>query len=87
MIEGGLSTPRDIEAGVPQDSFLFPILYNLYIIDTPQIPGVYLALFADYTYTHTHTHTHTQQIAKRVMFSENFSAVSSKRNRGVSAGT
>jgi hypothetical protein len=48
-IEGELSTPRYIQAGVPQGSVLFPTLYSLYINDTPQIPGVYLGLFADDT--------------------------------------
>jgi hypothetical protein len=34
---------------VPQGSLLSPILYNLYINDTPQTPGVNLSLFADNT--------------------------------------
>jgi retron-type reverse transcriptase len=48
-VKGELSTPRDIQAGVPQGSVLSPILYSLYINDTPQTPGVYLGLFADDT--------------------------------------
>jgi hypothetical protein len=60
MIEGELSAPRDIQAGVPTVSVLAPPLFSLYITDTPQTPGVYLAFFAD--------DTHTKQIAKRVMF-------------------
>jgi hypothetical protein len=44
-----MSTPRYMKAGVPQGSVLSPNLYNLYINDTPQPPGVNLALFADDT--------------------------------------
>jgi hypothetical protein len=49
-VEGELSTPRYMQAGVPQVSVLSPTLYNLYINDTPQTPGVYLALFVDDTF-------------------------------------
>jgi hypothetical protein len=48
-VEGEMSTPRDIQAGVPQSSVLSPTLYSLYINDAPQTPGVYLGLFADDT--------------------------------------
>jgi hypothetical protein len=34
-VEGEISTPRYIQAGVPQGSVLSSILYNLYINDTP----------------------------------------------------
>jgi hypothetical protein len=44
-----MSTPRYMQAGVPQGSVLSPTLYNLYINDIPQTPGVNLALFADDT--------------------------------------
>jgi hypothetical protein len=48
-VEGKLSTPREIQAGVPQGSVLVPKLYSLYINDTPRTPGVHLAVFADDT--------------------------------------
>jgi hypothetical protein len=80
-VEGELSSPRDIQAGVPQVSVLSPTLYNLFINDTPQTPGVYLGLFAD------ETCIYMRQTAKRVMFSESCSKVSVLLRRGVSAGT
>jgi hypothetical protein len=46
-VEGKLSTQWDIEAGVPQVSVLSLTLYSVYINDTPQIIGVFLALFAN----------------------------------------
>jgi hypothetical protein len=49
-VERELSTSREMQAGIPQDSVLSPTLYNLYINDVPQTYGVHLALFADDTY-------------------------------------
>jgi hypothetical protein len=51
-VEGEMSTPRVMQAGVPQGSVLSPTLYNLYINDTPQTIGVNLALFSDDTCFH-----------------------------------
>jgi hypothetical protein len=48
-VEGEMSTPREMQAGVPQGSVLSPTLYNIFINDTPQTPGVNLALFVDDT--------------------------------------
>jgi hypothetical protein len=66
-----LSTPRDIEARVPQSSVLAPTLYSLYINDTPQTPGVQLAAFARDTCMYVCMYVCMQQNARRGMFSEN----------------
>jgi hypothetical protein len=34
-VEGEMSTPREMQAGLPQGSVLFPTLFNLYINDAP----------------------------------------------------
>jgi retron-type reverse transcriptase len=52
-VKDEMSTPRRMQAGVPQGSVLSPALYNLNIIDTPQTIGVNLALFADDTCLYT----------------------------------
>jgi hypothetical protein len=44
-----MSTPREMQAGVSEDSVLFPTLYNMYIYGVTQTPGVHLTLFADDT--------------------------------------
>jgi hypothetical protein len=48
-VEGEMSTPRVMQAGVPQGSVLSPTLFNMYINDGPQTHGVNLGLFADDT--------------------------------------
>jgi hypothetical protein len=46
-VQGEMSTPRDIQAGVLKGFVLSPTLYSVYINDTPQTPGVYSGLFVD----------------------------------------
>jgi retron-type reverse transcriptase len=52
-VESEMSTPREMQAGVPQGSVLAPVLYNLYISDIPITPGFHLALYADDTCIYT----------------------------------
>jgi hypothetical protein len=41
-----MSTPREIQAGVPHGAVLSPTLFSMHINDTPA-PGVHLTLFVD----------------------------------------
>jgi hypothetical protein len=54
-VEDELSTPRYMEAGVPQGSVLSPMFYNLYINDSPQVTNLNIALFADDTCLYAQT--------------------------------
>jgi hypothetical protein len=59
LVGGEFTVPRKIEAGVPQDSILAPVLRSLYINDAPAAPGTHLTLFADGTCIHaTEKHEH-----------------------------
>jgi hypothetical protein len=48
-VEGEMSTPREMQAGVPQCSVLSLTLFNMYKNVAPQTRGVHLTLFADDT--------------------------------------
>jgi hypothetical protein len=53
-----------MQAGVPQGFVLSPILYSLYINDMPQMPGVYLGLFADDTCIYVTDHKEGYVLSK-----------------------
>jgi hypothetical protein len=79
-VEGEMSTPREMQAGVPHGSVLSPTFFNMCINDAPQTHGVHLALFANDTYIYM------RQIARRFSLLENSSAVSAQWRPGVSSG-
>jgi hypothetical protein len=56
LVEGEMSTQRDMKSGETQGSILSPKLYNLYINDTLQTTGINLPLFADGTSLYTTEH-------------------------------
>jgi hypothetical protein len=74
-VEGKISTPWDIQAGVPQDSVLSHTLYSLYKMIRPKQVSLLM------------TPVYMRQTAKRVMFSESCSEVSVLLRCGVTAGT
>jgi ribonuclease HI len=46
-VNGVLSDPLPLSAGVPQGAVLSPLLFNLMLMDVPQLDGVNVLLYAD----------------------------------------
>jgi hypothetical protein len=79
LVEGKISTSREMRSGVPKGSVLSPTFCNRHIKDAFQTPGVYLALSADNTCMYA-----TDR--KRVLLSENSIMVSAQWRPCVSTG-
>jgi hypothetical protein len=80
FVEGRMSTPREIQAGVHQGSVLSPTMYSMHISDNPKHqvfiwPSLPMTVVC------------MPQIAKRVMFSESHIAVSIQLRSDACAGT
>jgi hypothetical protein len=74
-----MSTPREMQAVVPQGSALSPTVFNMYINDVPQTHDVPLALSPDDTCLY-------ETDRKEGFLLENSSADSAQRRPGVSGG-
>jgi hypothetical protein len=64
-VEGELSSPRKVAAGLPQGFVLAPVLYSLYINDAPAAPGIHLALFEDDTCVYA-TEKHERRLLNKL---------------------
>jgi hypothetical protein len=78
-VEGEITTPRKMQARVPQGSVLSLTLSNLYINDAPQ----HMVFTCPSLRT---TPVYMRQIARSVLLSEHSTAVTAEWRTGVSAG-
>jgi hypothetical protein len=79
-VEGEISTPREVQAGVPQVSFLAHKFYYVFRNDT-SIP------LASFQHSSRMIRLYMQQTTKTAMFSESCKMASMQWRRGVSAGS
>jgi hypothetical protein len=70
-----MSTPREMQAAVPQALVLSPSIFHIYINDDPQTHGVHLAHFADYTCIVTSAEENTRNLCKALSGKTLFSAL------------
>ncbi|GBO17647.1 putative RNA-directed DNA polymerase from transposon BS, partial [Araneus ventricosus] len=49
LVKNSDSTPRKLQAGVPQGGILAPIIFVLYMNDIPQVRNIMISLYADDT--------------------------------------
>ena len=58
MTVGKKTSPvKQIRAGVPQGSVLGPVLFNLFINDLPNFPGVTVGIYTDDTILYSSSHS------------------------------
>jgi hypothetical protein len=69
-VDGVLSEPKEITAGVPQGSILGPRLFTIYIHDLPEFAKTSTALFADDTAVYAHSH-HAQVAGRQLQIHVN----------------
>jgi hypothetical protein len=86
-IEGEMSTPRDVQVGVSQGSFLFPLLYRERERELACMRAICPKHLVSLLVPLLMTPVYMRQTAKRVMFSESCSEVSLQLRCCVNTGT